>query len=107
MSAAEPCSAATAGDLRSFPPARPRESGRDEHVADDIGIWTGHGSGGRIVPGRTDAIRYYHRDRTHLGLKKDSPEPRPITPLPKGEADLVALPRVGGIHHRYEWRKRA
>jgi len=45
---------------------------------------------------------YYHRSRTHLSLGKDSPEPRTIQPEPMGR--VVALPQVGGLHHRYERR---
>ena len=52
----------------------------------------------------SEYIRYYHADRTHLGLDKDCPEPRAVTPRPSGNAELVARPRIGGIHHRYEWR---
>jgi transposase InsO family protein len=45
---------------------------------------------------------YYHRSRTHLSLGKDSPEPRPIQPPESGP--VVAVPQVGGLHHRYERR---
>jgi len=45
---------------------------------------------------------YYHRSRTHLSLEKDSPEPRPIQP-PEMKP-VVAVPQVGGLHHRYERR---
>jgi putative transposase len=45
---------------------------------------------------------YYHRSRTHLSLGKDSPEPRAIQPPEMGS--VVALPQVGGLHHRYERR---
>ena len=45
---------------------------------------------------------YYHRSRTHLSLAKDSPEPRSIQPPEMGS--VVALPQVGGLHHRYERR---
>jgi len=45
---------------------------------------------------------YYHRSRTHLSLRKDSPEPRPIQPRAMGP--VVAVPQVGGLHHRYERR---
>jgi len=45
---------------------------------------------------------YYHRSRTHLSLGKDSPEPRPIQPPKMGS--VVAVPQVGGLHHRYERR---
>ena len=43
---------------------------------------------------------YYHRSRTHLSLGKDSPEPRSIQPPEMGR--IVAVPQVGGLHHRYE-----
>ncbi len=55
----------------------------------------------------TDYIRYYHEDRCHLGLNKDTPNQRRITPRPSPTAKVVALPRVGGLHHRYEWREAA
>jgi hypothetical protein len=44
-------------------------------------------------------LRYYHRSRTHLALDKDAPEPRTIEPPEHGR--VVALPQVGGLHHRY------
>ena len=47
-------------------------------------------------------FEYYHRSRTHLSLGKDSPEPRSIQPEQLGR--VVALPQVGGLHHRYERR---
>jgi putative transposase len=45
---------------------------------------------------------YYHRSRTHLSLEKDSPQPRAIQPPEMGS--VVAVPQVGGLHHRYERR---
>jgi transposase InsO family protein len=45
---------------------------------------------------------YYHKSRTHLSLCKDTPEPRPVHPVSAGE--IVELPEVGGLHHRYERR---
>ena len=47
-------------------------------------------------------LGYYHDSRTRLSLKKDSPEPRTIEPLESGE--IIALPQVGGLHHRYTRR---
>ncbi len=44
-------------------------------------------------------LTYYHRSRTHLGLAKDCPKPRPVEPLDSGVIDNV--PMVGGLHHRY------
>lgn len=52
-------------------------------------------------------IRYYHEDRCHLGLGRDTPHRRPVTPRPSPHAKVVALPRVGGLHHRYVWREAA
>src|SRR5271165_368918 len=43
---------------------------------------------------------YYHRSRTHLSLGKDSAQPRLIEPREMGR--VVALPQVGGLHHRYQ-----
>ncbi len=48
-------------------------------------------------------VTYYNRDRCHLTLEKDAPEPRKVQPRPTASAKVVALPRVGGIHHRYQW----
>ena len=45
---------------------------------------------------------YYHRTRTHLSLDKDSPEPREVEPPDGGE--IVGVPEVGGLHHRYTRR---
>jgi transposase InsO family protein len=47
-------------------------------------------------------LEYYHRSRTHLGLAKDTPKPRAVQPPEMG--DIVELPQVGGLHHRYERR---
>lgn len=52
-----------------------------------------------------DFLAYYHADRTQLGLEKDCPESRAVTPRPEGQAVLVAEKRVGGVHHRYRWQK--
>jgi transposase InsO family protein len=42
---------------------------------------------------------YYHTSRTHLSLNKDPPETRVVEPPELG--NIVAFPRVGGLHHRY------
>ena len=42
---------------------------------------------------------YYHGSRTHLGLGKDCPRPRPIEPPELGP--ISTEPMVGGLHHRY------
>jgi hypothetical protein len=44
-------------------------------------------------------VRYYHADRTHLGLAKQTPGNRkPST----GTGRMLVLSRLGGLHHRYE-----
>ncbi len=45
---------------------------------------------------------YYHRSRTHLSLDKDCPDARPIQP--PNNSHVIAIPQVGGLHHRYERR---
>jgi hypothetical protein len=52
-------------------------------------------------------FEYYHYDRTHYGLGKDTPFDRPIQPKPTEGGNLIEFPRVGGLHHRYEWKKAA
>ena len=54
-----------------------------------------------------DYVRYYHRDRTHDGLGKDTPDRRPIENNPGSGANVISLPRVGGLHHRYVWQQAA
>ena len=50
-----------------------------------------------------DYLRYYHEDRTHLGLNKDSPSGRPREMKHNGPAMVAPLPRCGQLHHRYRW----
>jgi len=52
-------------------------------------------------------ISYYHEDRCHLGLDRDTPDRRPVTPKPSPHAQVAALSRAGGLHHRYVWREAA
>src|SRR6185503_9502613 len=47
-------------------------------------------------------FEYHHRSRTHLSLAKVCPEPRPVQPPYAGT--VIAFPKVGGLHHRYERR---
>jgi putative transposase len=46
-----------------------------------------------------DYIRYYHDDRTHLGLRKQTPGGRVRS---AAQCRIVAHARVGGLHHRYD-----
>ena len=49
-------------------------------------------------------VAYHHDDRTHFGLAKATPTGRLRQARPLGDAKVIALPRLGGLHHRYEWR---
>jgi hypothetical protein len=45
-------------------------------------------------------VRYYLASRSHLSLEKDSPNSRQV----QSAGQIVAIPQVGGLHHRYEHR---
>ena len=47
-------------------------------------------------------VEYYHGTRTHLSLQKDTPESRSVQSPELGR--VLAVPQVGGLHHRYERR---
>ena len=46
-------------------------------------------------------VLYYHEDRTHLGLAKDTPASRPTEIRSGCERKIQSFPRLGGLHHRY------
>ena len=54
-----------------------------------------------------DYVRYYHEDRTHDSLDKDTPNRRAVEPKPAPKATIISLPRLGGLQHRYTWRQTA
>jgi len=47
----------------------------------------------------SDYVRYYHEDRTHLGLNKGTPAGR-VRSTDRGA--VVSRARLGGLHHRYD-----
>jgi putative transposase len=47
----------------------------------------------------SEYVRYYHEDRTHLGLGKETPGGR-IRSVHRGR--VVSQARLGGLHHRYD-----
>jgi putative transposase len=49
----------------------------------------------------SEYVRYYHDDRTHLGLQKETPGRRK-TAVRIGDHRVVSMPRLGGLHHRYD-----
>ncbi len=44
-------------------------------------------------------FEYYHESRAHLSLERNSPVPREVE-LPS-QGRVIAIPQVGGLHHRY------
>ena len=50
----------------------------------------------------TAFVEYYLKSRTHLSLGKDAPVSRSVAAQADGE--IVAIPKLGGLHHRYERR---
>jgi transposase InsO family protein len=47
----------------------------------------------------SDYVRYYHEDRTHLGLNKETPHGRVRS---TGRGAVVSQARLSGLHHRYD-----
>src|SRR5271157_988660 len=47
----------------------------------------------------SEYVRYYHEDRTHLGLGKGTPNCR--TPC-RSSGRVLSQERLGGMHHRYD-----
>ena len=52
-------------------------------------------------------IAYYHEDRTHIALQKDTPAGRAIGTRPTPSSRILPQPRIGGLHHRYTWTEAA
>jgi transposase InsO family protein len=47
----------------------------------------------------SDYVRYYHEDRTHLGLEKETPGGR-LRSVSSGQ--VIGRARLGGLHHRFD-----
>jgi putative transposase len=47
-------------------------------------------------------VRYYHDDRTHLALAKGTPACRQAEENSGKICRIVSMPRLGGLHHRYD-----
>lgn len=50
----------------------------------------------------SEYARYYHNDRTHLALEKQTPANREAVKCADAACRVVAMPRLGGLHHRYD-----
>jgi hypothetical protein len=53
-----------------------------------------------------DYLNYYHDDRIHDSLAKDTTHRRPVESKPSPAA-VISHTRLGGLHHRYGWQKAA
>jgi transposase InsO family protein len=51
---------------------------------------------------KKEYVRYYHDDRTHLALAKGTPAGREAEENPGESSRIVSMPRLGGLHHRYD-----
>jgi hypothetical protein len=47
----------------------------------------------------SEYVRYYHADRTHLGLRKETPNRRPPS---RSLGRILSHNRLGGLHHHYD-----
>jgi transposase InsO family protein len=50
-----------------------------------------------------ESVAYYHDDRTHYALEKETPGGRPPSVSREPRPAVVARRRLGGLHHRYDW----
>jgi putative transposase len=50
----------------------------------------------------SEYLSYYHNDRTHLGLSKQTPVDRSIAKTTAPGRKVISMPRLGGLHHRYD-----
>jgi transposase InsO family protein len=51
-------------------------------------------------------VDYYNAERVHTSIG-DAPNGRPVEVRASSCSKVIGLPRVGGLHHRYQWREAA
>ena len=51
-------------------------------------------------------VAYYNTERVHTSIG-DAPQSRAVQEQPSKRAKVIGLPRVGDLHHRYEWAEAA
>jgi hypothetical protein len=54
-----------------------------------------------------DYFSYDHADRIHNSPEKDISAMQPVSCKPAESAQVVSFPRMGGLHHRYDWQQAA
>ena len=52
-------------------------------------------------------LAYYHQDRTHIDLNKNTPAKRVVESCSHLQSRIVSGSRIGGLHHRYRWSEAA
>jgi len=50
----------------------------------------------------SEYVHYYHDDRTHPGLDKETPATRTATARANANSKVIATSRMGGLQHRYD-----
>ena len=50
----------------------------------------------------SEYVSYYHDDRTHMGLAKETPARRTEAASINPSGKVIAMSRLGGLHHRYD-----
>ena len=50
----------------------------------------------------SEYVQYYHEDRPHLALAKRTPTGREAASNSEVGSKIIAMPRLGGLHHRYD-----
>ncbi len=50
---------------------------------------------------------YYNNDRCHLSVGRDSPNGRDVQTKPLGSTKVISVPKLGGLRHKYIWKKAA
>ena len=52
-------------------------------------------------------VKYYNNDRCHLTLNRNTPSGRAVQQKPSEIAKLISISRLGGLQHKYKWKKAA
>jgi len=52
-------------------------------------------------------VEYYNKNRCHLSLNRDSPLGRTIQDKPSESSNVVSVPKLSGLQHKYEWKQAA
>jgi len=52
-------------------------------------------------------VVYFHQDRIHDSLEKDTPNRRSIEHKPSANATVISNARLSGLHHRHSWLEAA